>query len=326
MRTKAIIPVAGVGARLRPHTHTVPKALMNVAGKPILAHILDQLPELGIQEVVMVVGYMGDRIRQYVEGNYSLNVTYVEQEERKGLGHAVHLTETHVKDSPVLIVLGDTIFKADFSKVVGGTTNYIGVKEVADPRNFGVVEVTNGHIKRLVEKPEVPPSNLAIVGVYYVAQTELMFECIREIMRRKIRTKGEYQLTDALQLMLDRGSEMQTFSIHGWYDCGKTETLLIANRDLLELVRHQPTISGSIIVPPVAIDESAKIDNCVLGPHVSVDTGAIVRNSIVRNCIINAHACVEDILLDASVVGENAVVRGAFKKVNVGDSSEVQLT
>jgi glucose-1-phosphate thymidylyltransferase len=326
MRTKAIIPVAGVGTRLRPHTHTVPKALMIVAGKPILAHILDQLPELDIREVVMVVGYMGDRIREYVEKNYKLSVTYVEQRERKGLGHAVYLTEAYIKNAPALIVLGDTIFKADFSKVVSGRKNYIGVKQVGDPSNFGVVQVTNGRVKRLVEKPEVPPSNLAIVGVYYIADTGLMFESIGQMMQKKIKTKGEYQLTDALQLMLNRGAEMHTFPVHGWYDCGKTETLLGANRDLLDLVKRQPRLPGSVVVPPVAVDKAARVENSIVGPHVSVAPGAVVRDSIVRNCIINANACVEDILLDGSVVGENATVRGAFKMVNVGDSSEVQLT
>jgi glucose-1-phosphate thymidylyltransferase len=274
----------------------------------------------------MVVGYMGDRIRDYVKKNYKLSVTYVEQRERKGLGHAVYLTEAHIKNAPALIVLGDTIFKADFSKVVSGPRNYIGVKEVSDPTNFGVVQVTNGRVKKLVEKPEVPPSNLAIVGVYYIADTSLMFESIGQIMHRKIKTKGEYQLTDALQLMLSRGAEMRTFPVHGWYDCGKTETLLGANRDLLELVRRQPNIPGSVVVPPVAVDKTARIENCIVGPHVSVAPGAVVSDSIVRNCIINANACVENILLDGSVVGENATVRGAFKMVNVGDSSEVQLT
>jgi glucose-1-phosphate thymidylyltransferase len=326
MRTKAIIPVAGVGTRLRPHTHTVPKALMNVAGKPILAHILDQLLELGIRDVVMVVGYMGTRIREYVKSHYDLRVTYVEQRERRGLGHAVSLTAPHVKKSPVLIVLGDTIFKANFSKVVGGKKTYIGVKKVADPEHFGVVQITGGRVRQLIEKPEVAPSDLAIVGVYYIAETELMFKCIREIMRKKIKTRGEYQLTDALQLMLNRGSEMHTFPIHGWYDCGKTETLLSANRDLLDYAKPGPKIPGSVVVPPVAIDKTARIENCVIGPHVSIAADALVSNSIVRNCIINDKAHVQDILLDNSVVGENAVVRAAFKKVNVGDSSEVQLT
>ncbi|UCF78624.1 MAG: NTP transferase domain-containing protein [Candidatus Eiseniibacteriota bacterium] len=326
MKTKAIIPVAGVGTRLRPHTHTVPKALMNVAGKPILAHILDQLPELGIRDVVMVVGYMGGRIKDYVKKNYKLKVTYVEQRERRGLGHAVHLTAPHIKNSPVLVVLGDTIFKADFSKVVGGKKTYIGVKEVSDPEHFGVVQIAGGRVKRLVEKPEIAPSNLAIVGVYYISETELLFQCIREIMRKRIKTKGEYQLTDALQLMLNRGAEMRTFPVRGWYDCGKTDTLLSANRDLLDLGSPAPKIPGSVVVAPVAIDRTARVENCVIGPHVSIAAGASVSNSVVRNCIINDNASVQDILLDASVVGENAVVRAGFKKVNVGDSSEVQLT
>ncbi len=325
----AVIPVAGVGSRLRPHTHTVPKALINVAGKPMLAHILDELDRLGILEVALVVGHMGDRIRHFVDRSYKqFRVRYVEQPDRRGLGHAVHLTRGDEAGRPLLIVLGDTIFRADFGGVIASPSTLLGVKEVDDPRRFGIVEVDgDGRVMRLVEKPEHPTSNLALVGIYYVADGDLLYDCLDEMIRRDLRTRGEYQLTDALQIMLERGERMGVFHVEGWYDCGQPETLLATNRALLDMQGGEGSLSNGIgiILPPVAIDPSATVLGSIIGPHVSVAAGAVVRNSIVRNAIINESAIVEDVLLDASVIGDHAVVRGAFKKLNVGDSSEVEL-
>ena len=180
---RAVIPVAGIGTRLRPHTHTVPKALIQVAGKPILGHILDEIIPLGVRDVVLVTGYMGDRVKEYVDAAYGdLDVCYVHQEERRGLGHAIYLTKDQVAEGPTLIVLGDTIVAADFSALIGGERTLIGVKEVEDPQRFGIVEVENGRVRSLVEKPDVPPSNLAIVGLYYIVNTPLLFECLEEIV------------------------------------------------------------------------------------------------------------------------------------------------
>ncbi len=325
---RAIIPAAGVGTRLRPHTHTMPKALIHVAGKPILAHILDDLVGLGVKDVVLVVGHMGDHIREYVDEHYPrLNRAYVEQPERLGLGHAVRLTRQHVIGHPTLIVLGDTIFRADFSEIVEGGDSRIGVKEVDDPRRFGVVEVEDGVATRLVEKPEHPTSNLAIVGVYYITDSPLLFNALDELVAKGMRTKGEYQLTDALQLMIERGHRIRPFPVEAWYDCGKTETLLETNRELLEL-KAEPlprALVGSVIVPPVAIDPTAEIHNSIVGPHVSIATRAVVRDAIVRDAIVNQDASVEQVLLEGSVIGENAVVRGTFRHLNVGDSSEVRM-
>jgi glucose-1-phosphate thymidylyltransferase len=326
----AVIPAAGVGSRLRPHTHTVPKALISVAGKPMLAHILDELDNLGVREVTIVVGQMGDRIRHFVSRSYGhFEVQYVEQLDRQGLGHAVHLTQGLMPGRRLLIVLGDTIFRADFGGVVASPESLLGVQEVDDPRRFGIVEVDPANrVTRLVEKPEQPTSNLALVGIYYIANGDLLYECLEEIIRKDLRTRGEYQLTDALQLMLDRGEKMGVFPIEGWYDCGQPETLLATNRALLDMQDSgggQVTNGNGIILPPVAIDPSATVLGSIIGPHVSVAAGAVVRNSIVRNAIINESAIVEDVLLDASVIGDHAVVRGAFKKLSVGDSSEVEL-
>jgi glucose-1-phosphate thymidylyltransferase len=321
----AVIPVAGVGTRLRPHTHTVPKALINVAGKPMLAHILDELIKIGVTDAVFVVGHMGDQIRDYVDSHYRLNATYVEQPERKGLGHAVYLTREAVGDRPALIVLGDTIFRADFKGVLSHDVSQIGVKEVEDPRRFGVALVEGGQVAKLIEKPDQPVSRLAIVGIYYIAHSPLLFACLGEMIRDDRTTKGEYQLTDALEMMIQRGETMKVFPVEGWYDCGKTETLLSTNQELLDLEHVHRDIPGSVVVDPVAIDPAARIENSIIGPYVTVAAGAIVRNSIVRNSIINENAQVESILVESSLVGEAAFVRGTFQKLNVGDSSEIDL-
>lgn len=319
--------MAGIGTRLRPHTHTIPKALVQVAGKPILGHILDELIPVGVTDIVLVTGYMADRVRRYVDRAYpALTVSYVHQEERRGLGHAIYLTKEHIRGGPALIVLGDTVVSADFAALLSGRKTLIGVKDVENPERFGVVEVKQGRVVNLVEKPDAPPSNLAIVGVYYIARTELLVECLQCIVSEDIRTKGEYQLTDALKLMLERGEEMGTFAVEGWHDCGRPETLLETNRFLLS--RDGSTardIPGSIVLDPVAIDETAIVESSVVGPYVSIAAGSVIRDSVIRNSIVSGNAHVERSLLESSLIGENAVVRGSFQRLNVGDSSEIDI-
>ena len=324
----AVIPAAGVGTRLRPHTHTQPKVLLHVAGKPMLAYILDELPGLSIHEAVIIVGYMGERIIEYVRDHHpDLQVKYVEQPERLGLGHAVSLAEPHAGDRPLLIILGDTIFEADLMGVLAGQVSSIGVKPVADPHRFGIVELDGeGRIIRMVEKPKHPASNLAITGVYYFRRGGPLFAALRELQHKNVRTRGEFQLTDAMQLLVERGEVITTFPIRGWYDCGKTETLLETNRVLLEKHGPSPPLPGSVTHPPVSVGAGAEIEGCILGPHVSIAAGARLKNAVVRDSIVNQNACVEDVLLEGSVVGENAVVRGGFRRINVGDSSEVLFT
>lgn len=322
----AIVPAAGVGTRLRPHTHTVPKALINVAGRPILAHILDGLISEGVERVILVIGYMGDRIRSYVEKRYGPAVEFVEQEERLGLGHAVHLAGERIDGGPAVIVLGDTIVHTDFSVFLRGPDVMLGVKEVDDPQRFGLVEVDGDRVVRLVEKPEVPPSNLALVGLYYVPEFRKLQDAIDELIRTGKLTRGEYQLTDALQNLLTLGASMRFHAVEGWFDCGKTETLLSTNRYLLDLLPSSPTIPGVVVVHPVSIDPTARISQSIVGPYVSIAAGVSVTNAILRNTIVNENAEVSDMLLDASVIGENAVVRGSFQVLNVGDSSEVILS
>jgi glucose-1-phosphate thymidylyltransferase len=275
-------------------------------------------------------------IREYVERTVKFRTNFVEQEEMLGLGHAISLAKPyHYEDEAVLIVLGDTIFKADLASVIEGEETAIGVKKVEDPRRFGVVELDkSGHIKRLVEKPDVPPSNLAIVGLYFVRRPKVLFDCLDENIASGKRTKGEIQLTDALQLMLERGEQMRVFMVEGWYDCGKPETMLLTNRDLLdykiqdfaEYGRLNDRYPGSVIIMPVAIDESVKIESSIVGPYVSISAGTSLRSCIVRNSIIGESAEVTNIVLQDSIISDNAKVCGNMMRLNVGDSSEISMS
>ncbi|MDX2128130.1 MAG: sugar phosphate nucleotidyltransferase [Chloroherpetonaceae bacterium] len=320
---KAIIPVAGVGSRLRPHTYTLPKVLLNVAGKPIIGHIIDKIIEEGIREAVVIVGYLGDMIQDYLTQNYDIKFTFIEQEERQGLGHAIWMTREHLGNDPVFIILGDTIFEVELSSVFKREHSSLGVKEVEDPRRFGVAEVQDGFVKKLVEKPEVPISNLAIVGLYYIKNPNLLIETLQHNIDRNIRTKGEIQLTDALQLMIERGEKFSTFPVSGWYDCGKPDTLLYTNEKLLNHKPRHREFFGCIVNPPVYIAEDAVITNSIIGPYATIASKAMVKDSMIQNSIIGENAKVEGLLMKQSIVGNNATIVGNFRRVNVGDSSEV---
>ena len=319
----AVIPAAGEGTRLRPHTHTLPKVLVQVAGKPILGHILDQLVAAGINEVVIIVGYLGDLVEEYVTEHFSLKAHFVEQEERKGLGHAVNLARPHVGDQPCLIIYGDTIFDVDLPAMLSGPTNLIGVREVEDARRFGVVEVEGKRIVRMVEKPDVPPSNLAIVGLNLIRDSAAMFAAIDYLVEHDVRTKDEYQLTDAFQRMVETGAHMETFLVEDWFDCGKQETLLSTNRHLLERLPSAAPRPGVVIVPPVFIDESARVEHSVIGPYVSIASDCVISRAILSDAIISVGAVVENTILKNSLIGARARVAGSAYVYNVGASSTV---
>lgn len=324
---KAIIPAAGVGTRLRPHTYTLPKALLYVAGKPIISHILDDVVPLGMTSIVLIVGYKGELIEEYVRRQYpDVNVEFVVQEERRGIGHAIDLCASHADTGePLLVVLGDTIIKTELERITRSSHSALGVKEVEDPRRFGVCEVKGNLITRLVEKPENPPSNLALVGLYYFQDPSALFASLRHIIENDITTRGEYQITDALQRMIEEGTKFEPFVIDEWFDCGNTEAMLETNRRLLEDSPEAPPIDGSVIIPPVSISPGAEIVTSIIGPYVSVAEGAVIRHSIVRNSVLAERSTVEHSLIEASLVGANAVIRGGFKRVDVGDSSEITI-
>jgi len=322
---RAIIPVAGVGSRLRPHTFTVPKVLLNVAGKPIIGHILDKIIEAGFNETTIIIGYLGEMIKKYVLTNYQIKVDFIEQEERLGLGHAIYISRHTFASDPILIILGDTIFDVDLKSMIRNEYTQIGVKPVDDPQRFGVAEITDGRITQLVEKPESPKSNLAIVGLYYITQPKLLVDCLEKMIQNDIRTKGEFQLTDALQMMIEQNEKMKAFSVEGWFDCGRPETLLSTNRYLLERQPIPEPMKDVLIQPPAFISPKAKVKNAIIGPNATIAEDATVENTIVRNSIISEGATVLNALIEDSIIGSNAVIHGNYNRINIGNSSELEF-
>ena len=324
---KLILPVAGEGTRLRPHTYNLPKVLIPVAGKPMIGHIIDEvLSSTKIEEIIFIVGRFGEKIAEFIEENYDLKAFYFKQVELLGLAHAVSLSKDRFKMcEPTFIIYGDTLFHANLKDAIRDIDGCIGVKEVEDPRRFGIVELENGFITRLEEKPDNPKTNLATVGVNYIKATKHLFIAIEQIIRGGKRTKGEFQLTDAFQLMVEDGARLQPFLIDDWFDCGKPETLLTTNRILLEEnVSYQEQIN-TIIIPPVYIHPKANIEGSVIGPFVSISKNAHIVSSIITNSIIFEDAYVEGLVLDSSIIGKNVICKGTFKHLNVGDTSNIDL-
>jgi glucose-1-phosphate thymidylyltransferase len=323
---RAIIPVAGVGTRLRPHTYTLPKVLLNVAGKPILGHILDSLLEQNINSATIVTGHMGNLVQNYVLKNYNMDICFVSQKESLGLGHAIWTAAETFDGDEILIILGDTIFDMNLSAMINKDFSSIGVKKVEDPRRFGVVELSaEGFVERFVEKPTSFISDLAIVGLYYIKDSNLLKKALEDLINFNIKTNDEFQLTDALQIMSSEGMRFYAVQVDGWYDCGKPETLLETNRFLLDKTKCVANPSSAVLIPPVYIAPDAVIEASVIGPYATVANGARVRSSIIRNSIISDEAEVDSSLLEDSIIGNNALVRGRFNILNVGNSSEINF-
>ncbi len=255
---RAVIPAAGEGRRLKPHTQTIPKVLLSVAGKPILGHIMDRLVDANPDEVIVIVGNQGLQIQDYLTNKYSFKFQFIEQKDPKGLGDAVsRVTDFFKKEqepSPVLILLGDTIVDINLKEIIG-KENIIGTKVVEDPRRFGVVETRNGYVTKITEKPLEPKNNLAIVGIYYFTSAIPLFESLQKIIREDRKTRGEYQLSDALQEMVDNGIKIKTYPVEYWLDCGTPEALIATNRYLLQTTNYFTPRERVVIIPPVYIED-----------------------------------------------------------------------
>jgi glucose-1-phosphate thymidylyltransferase len=319
---KVVIPVAGEGRRLRPHTYSTPKCLLQVAGKPILGHIVDQILNLDFSEIVFITGPDGSQIEEFVRSNYKINVHFIAQEKLYGLGYAVYLGIVS-RTEDLLVVLGDTVVELDWKGMIATGRNNLVVKEVADPRAFGVVETDGDRIVHLIEKPQNPPTNLAVVGVYYVKETAKFFECITEVIEKGITAHGEIQVTDAFDLLIKKGSAIYTYPTTGWYDCGTKETLLSTNRFLLD--RHSSTqyCDGSVVITPSYIDSGAVIESSIIGPYASIGRNSVVRNSIIRDSIVANETQIISSAIEKSLIGNQVNLRDAAGVFNLGDYSEV---
>jgi glucose-1-phosphate thymidylyltransferase len=328
---KAIIPVAGAGTKLRPNSYSQPKALIPLAGKTVLSIIIDQLREGGINEFIFIVGYLGDKIQDYVKTKYpDLRAHYVHQVDRQGIGHAIRLTRNIVNQDEVFVVLGDTICEYDVKEVVNSPYSMLGVRKVDDPRDFGVAEIEEGVIvQHVVEKPQIPKSNMALVGIYKIKESEQMFQCLENNIRQGLRSHGEYSLTDALDCMIKLGAQFRSFKVENWFDCGRKETMLESNATLLR--KFGPTIEGqerfenTVIIHPVSIGAGCDIKNSIIGPDVTIGENTTLNYSIVKNSIVGSYSNLVDIVLDSSIIGSDSNLRGETRSLNIGDNTSIDL-
>lgn len=328
---KAIIPVAGAGTKLRPHSYTQPKALIPLAGKTVLSIIIDQLRDAGLNEFVFIVGYLGDKIRDYVKSNYpDLQAHYVQQIDRQGVGHAINMAREIVNNDEVFVVLGDTICEYDVREVANSPCSMLGVRKVDDPRDFGVAELDDeGYIDHVVEKPQIPKSNLALVGIYKIKETEQLFQCLENNFLQGLRSHGEYSLTDALDCMLRMGAKFKPFKVDSWFDCGRKETLLESNSTLLKKFAQQNGkeyfFENTVIIQPVSIGEGCDIKNSIIGPNVSIGENTSINYSIIRNSIIGSYSNLYDIVLEGSIIGSDSGLKGETRMLSIGDNTNIDL-
>lgn len=328
---KAIIPVAGAGTKLRPHTYTQPKALIPLAGKTILSIIIDQLAEAGIKEYVLVVGYLGDKIQDYVKEHYpAYQFHFVQQNERFGLGHAIYLTREIVGDDEVFIVLGDTICEYDVHSFISQEGSVLGVKKVDDPRSFGVAEIEDdGTISRVVEKPQIPKSNMALVGLYKISATTQLFSCLENNLREGIMSNDEYNLTDAIECMIKAGAVFRSAKVQNWFDCGRKDTLLESNATMLKkfggVISEEHVFENVILIPPVSIAPGCEIRNSIVGPNVAIGEKTNINYSIVKDSIIGSFSNLYDVVLHDSLIGSDTEIKGETRTLNIGDNTEIDL-
>ncbi|MBN9391143.1 MAG: NTP transferase domain-containing protein [Chloroflexi bacterium] len=328
---KVIIPLAGYGKRLRPHTYSQPKPLVEVAGKAVLGHIIDELAVLDVEEIIFIVSHRGDQIADYMRCHYPMYRTrYVYQDRMLGQSYGIYQARPYIDTGEILIVFSDTVFKTDLASLSAvAADGVLHFWEVADPSRFGVgVLSEEGFVTRLVEKPPTPVSNLAVVGVYYFKNARQLFKALDKQMATGLQLNGEYYLADAINMLLEGGALFKARSLELWEDCGTIPALLEANRNLLKR-RGQPfegsfdRPTGYTIVPPVYIAPDAIIERSVIGPYASIGAGVRISDAVISDTIIHEDSQIEAALLTGSVIGRNATVTGKFQNLNIGDDCQL---
>jgi glucose-1-phosphate thymidylyltransferase len=329
---KVIIPLAGKGTRLRPHTYVTPKPLIRVGGKTVMSYILDDLRKLGVTEGVFVTGYLKESIEQYMQQEYpDFKVDYVEQPVQNGTAGAIALAEPYVKED-CLIIFVDTLFDADLglTRSLTDVAGIIWAKEVEDYQRFGVlVTDEQSYMTRIVEKPRDPISKLANIGLYYIRDWQLLFKGIHDVMEGPVGKSKEYYLTDAFQYMVDHGAKLKVVEVEGWYDAGEMGTLLETNRHVLANMGRARKPDGGHNTKwkdPVRIAEGVELENSEIGPNVTIEGGCVIRNAKLRDAIVGEGVTIENAELHDSVIGNKSVVRGVTGSINIGDHSSVDAS
>lgn len=324
---KVIIPVAGKGTRLRPHTYSKPKPLLHVAGKAVLGHLLDHFKDRpDVEEIIFITGDMDEQIKEYVAKHYTFKARYIKQESLNGDAGALYLAKDDIS-SDLLILYNDTMFYGDINNLKESEfDSIIWVKETDDPQRFGIVEV-NGHtITNIVEKPDIPPSNLAIVGLYYFKDGAQLMQYIQRLFDENISTKGEYRLADALDLMVRDKVHFGMREVDEWLDTGKPETIISTNKWLLKHKFQKYTeYINTTIIEPVYIEDGVEIENSVIGPFVSIGKESKIKNSRIQDSILGNKTSVENVNMRESIVGFGAALKGKVNRFNIGDDSTIEL-
>jgi len=322
-----ILPVAGFGTRLRPHTWSKPKPLVSVAGKPMLEHVLERVMVQNPEKLVFITGYRGDQIEEWARATYDVPLEFVDQPEMLGQTDAILRTQSFC-GGDALILFPDMLFEADFSGLADLDVDGVAfTKEVNDPSAFGIAVLRDdGTIEKLIEKPSEPESRLAVIGIYYIRSMPDLYAAIERQIELGLKTKDEYFLADALQLMIDDGRSFVTRSVPVWEDCGNSEALLKTNRYLLDngSAANASATHGAVIQPSY-VHPGADIEGSVVGPYASIGAGASVRGSIIRDAIVEEGSSLEHVIIEHSVIGANARVGGTPMKLDVGDTSKVTL-
>lgn len=324
--------MAGRGTRLRPHTLTVPKPLIPVAGKPIIQRLVEDLASSypgPIEEIAYVVGDFGPDVEAElvsIAGKLGAKARLYPQEKALGVGHAIACASESL-EGKCIVAFADTLFKADF-RFDDREDGVIWTQKVSDPSSFGVIKLDGeGYISEMVEKPTQFVSDLAIVGIYYFKEAEKLRDELHHIISNDIREKNEYQLTTALERLKNRGTKFRTGEIEEWLDCGTKENILHSNARMLEfnrtehLLSNTAVIENSVIVQPCFIGEHAVIRNSVVGPHVSVGHDSTVESTIISNSIVQNQAHIKNAVLDSSMIGNSSRYEGSKYALDLGDFS-----
>jgi glucose-1-phosphate thymidylyltransferase len=321
---QVIIPLAGKGTRLRPHTHLVPKPMLKVGGRPVMDWVMDRMAGLNVTELIFITGHLKEQVEAYSRSRYGIPARYIEQKVQDGTAGAVNLARPFVKE-PVLIIFVDTVFEADLTLI--NRTDADGIiwaKEVEDYQRFGVVVTDkDGYMTKIVEKPSTPISKLANIGLYYIKDVETLWKGIDHTLAAPA-NKGEFFLTDAFQYMIDQGRKILTAEVAGWYDCGKLDTLLETNEILLRKgAARRGDFPGVTIHDPVYIEDGVTIERSEIGPNVNLEKGSTVQDSKLAHTIVGTGNVIRSSTLHHSMLGDRVTVSGFTGTASLGDDSEL---
>ena len=327
--------MAGMGSRLRPHTLTIPKPLVPVGGKPIVHRLVEDIVETStekIDEIAFIIGDFGPKVEQELKDMAaSLGATgrVFKQESPLGTAHAV-LCAAECLKGPVVVAFADTLFKADF-KLETEDDGIIWVKQIENPSAFGVVKLDeNDHIIDFIEKPKAFVSDLAMIGIYYFKSGESLKEELEYLVENDIIKGGEYQLPDALKNLTKKGKKFKTGEVSEWLDCGNPKVTIHTNQRVLEfdkdkkLIADDTEMNDSIIIPPCFIGKNVSITNSIIGPHVSLGAGSTIKNSLIKNSIVQSHSKLENTIIKDSMIGNHANILSEAKSISIGDYTTIE--